>query len=452
MPDSLLWVASRVMRLSGAGPAVAHRLSLGLGCTSAIAWGEATTDGKLLHARNFDYHGVGVWPRTKAVIFHEPDEGRRYVSVGAAGVAMGGVTAMNDAGLTLTVHQHMFTDRTALGGTPIGLVGDIIMREASTLDDAVRILSSHRPIGCWTYLVADGARREVLCYEENPERSAVTRVDRAKGTFGYANIFLDAELGTTEVGFYGSYWRHNHGRYRRVHELLDERRGGLDAEGMARIIGDVGDPRCRLRDSMAMVLTVGSVVFSPEDQLVHVGTGEAPTCHGTWLPFSLATEDHAPERGTIEVVGDDGADGRTAFEHYRRAYVAYVDDQDVGAALRELSAASELAPEQPLYHFVGGVLALSAGRATDALGALDRALHIGHPDVERVAAFHLWRARALDLLGRRADARRDYRACLGHHADGPVHRAARRGLRRPFTERQTRRVHADLSLGDVISP
>ena len=55
------------MRLGRAGPAVAHRVALGLGCTSAIAWDDATADGKLPHARNFDYHGVSCWPDTASV-------------------------------------------------------------------------------------------------------------------------------------------------------------------------------------------------------------------------------------------------------------------------------------------------------------------------------------------------------------------------------------------------
>ena len=223
MPDALCWIASRAMQVKSPGPAVAHRLSLGLGCTSAMAWGGATTDGKLVHARNFDYHGVGCWPKTAAVIFHEPDAGQRYVSVAAAGVPLGGVTAMNEAGLSLTVHQHMFTAETRLGGTPIGLVGDIIMREAKSLADAEEILRRHRPIGCWTYQnIADGHNKEVLCWEENPERQVAIRSEPGQETFGYANIYLDPELGDTEVNMYGSYWRHNMGRHRRANQLLEE--------------------------------------------------------------------------------------------------------------------------------------------------------------------------------------------------------------------------------------
>jgi tetratricopeptide (TPR) repeat protein len=450
MPDSMMWLAARMMQLRGHGPAVAHRLALGLGCTSAIAWGDATTDGAMLHARNFDYHGVSSWPKTKTLIFHEPEAGQRYVSVAAAGVALGGITAMNESGLTLTVHQHMFTDRTTLGGVPIGAVGDIVMREAKNLDDAERILSSHTPIGCWTYLVTDGKSREVLCFEENPERRAARRMGGEGGTFGYANIYLDEELGKSEVNLYGSYWRHNLGRHQRAGELLEERRGHLDPQGLAEIIGHSGDPRCRIRDSIAMVMTVGSVVFRPEDGTVWVGTGEAPTSHGTFVPFSLEAMGHAPERGTLEVHQPDGA--RAAFESFRRAYVDYLDDGDARSAREHMRAACAHAPEQALYHSLRGLFAIALGDAKEAEAAFDRALALGHPDAERVASFHLWRGRARDLLDRRSAAIDDYRAAIGHHADPAVHHAAKKGLRRMFNSRAARRVHVDVALADVMHP
>ena len=240
MPDSLMWLAARLLGFRSVGPALHHRLAMGLGCTSAVAWGDATADGRLLHARNLDYHGVNSWPKTAAVIFHEPDDGQRYVSVAAAGVPLGGITAMNASGLTLTVHQHMFTDATRLGGTPIGFVGDLVMRHADSLEEAERILRAHTPIGCWTYLVTDGNRREVLCWEENPDRQVAHRVPQGEGTFSYTNIYIDPELGGTELDVYGSYWRHNQGRWARAKARLAEGRGSLDPTAMAGILADLG--------------------------------------------------------------------------------------------------------------------------------------------------------------------------------------------------------------------
>jgi Acyl-coenzyme A:6-aminopenicillanic acid acyl-transferase len=454
MPDSMVWLASRLMQIRRVGPAMHHRVGLGLGCTSAIAWGGATRDGRLLHARNFDYHGVAAWPRTQAVIFHEPDEGMKYVSVAAAGVALGGITAMNEAGLTLTVHQHMFTDRVKLGGTPIAVTGDVVMRKAETIDDAARILAEQTPIGCWTYVVTDGKRREVLCHEANPYRSA--RIDRGgagepSGTFGYANVYLDRELGDTELDLYGSYWRHNRARHERANALLAERAGAIDPEAMGAILADIGDGPCRVRGSIAMVLTVGSVVFRPEDGTLWVGNGEAPTSHNTFVPFSLRTMGHAPREHAFRA-RELSASERAAFEHFRRAYLAYVDDANVPRARREMAQACALEPRQSVYHALNGLLALNDGDPGMAATQLDEAIRLGHADEERVAAFYLWRARARDLVGRRTEALRDYRHVLGLRADRPVDAAARRGLARTYSMTRARRFHIDMSLGDVVSP
>ena len=462
LPDSLLWVASRVMQLKGVGPAMHHRLALGLGCTSAIAWNGATRDGKLLHARNFDYHGVACWPETTTVIFHEPDEGLRYVSVAAAGVLLGGVTAMNEAGLTLTVHQHMFTDRTALGGTPIGCVGDEIMRKAHDLDEAEAILRAQRPIGCWTYLVTDGHRREVMCWEENPERQALVRRGGAaeeglaaqapRETFGYANIYLDRELGDTEKNLYGSYWRNNLGRHRRAGQLLQQQAGGLDPDAMAAILADQGDGACRVAAAIGMVMTVGSVVFRPEDGVFWVGSGAAPTSQRPFVPFDLHGERHAPEHGTV--VGGVASDpvAAEAYEAYRRAYLAYFDDHDVPAARAHAERAAALEPSQPLWHALVGLLSLRLGDGAAAFPAFSRCLDLGHEHEERIASFHLWRGRAADLSGRREQGLRDYRAALGHHADPPVHRAATQGLKRPFDTRRALHIDVDLTYIDVVTP
>lgn len=451
MPDTLLWAASRLIELKVPGPAVIHRLSLGLGCTSAIAWGDATKDGKLLHARNLDYHGVSTWPQNAALLFHEPSEGLKYVSAASAGVGLGGVTAMNEAGLSLTVHQHMFTAEAALGGTPIGVVGDIVMRQASNLDEAEAIFARYRPIGCWTYLVTDGKNGEMLCWEESPTRHAHRRIGKRDGatTFGYANVYLDPELGRTEANLYGSYWRHNQARHRNANEKLAAQRGAIDEKVVAGVIGDRGLEACRLGEATAMVMTTTSVVLKPEDGLVWVGTGEAPTSRGDFACFSLATGDWVEERGSFRVEDGESPSARDAFEHYRRAYCAYVDDHDVRLARRECEEARRLAPREPLYHALVGLTSLELADASTAREAFDAALALGHPHEERRATFHLFRGRARDVLGDRRGAVDDYRACLALRADAPTHAAARMHCQKAWKHRA---FDVDFSLADVVAP
>ncbi|MCC6214752.1 MAG: hypothetical protein IT376_07770 [Polyangiaceae bacterium] len=444
MPETYLWLLGRVIALRG--PRLAPRAGAALlGCTSAAAWGDAVVDGRLLHGRNFDYQGVGAWDTEQAVVFHRPRDGQPYVSVSAAGVLFGGITAMNAAGLTLVVHQHMASDALELGGVPIGVAGDAVMRHARTLDDARRMLDDDRPSGCWTYVVASAREQAALCYETTPRGRAHRHV--GSGTFAYSNVFLDRELGRTERHLYPAHWRNNLARLRRADALLAERRGRIDADAIARILGDPGDGTCRFETAISLLMTVASVVFRPEDGRLWVATGRAPVANREYVAFDLPAE--GPADGVPPLTGGVLADtaAAAAFDAYRDAYAAYFDRGDPAEGRRQLARAAELAPVEPLYRYVAGLLALLDADPAGAASELDRAIQLGHPVPERRAAFHLWRGRARDRLGRRDDAVADYqRARLG---DEHVSRAAERGLARAW---RPRRFGVEFTLADVPIP
>lgn len=445
MPETYLWVLGRVLAVRR--PRLAPRSGVPLlGCTSALAWGDATRDGRLLHGRNFDYQGVGAWDTEQAVVFHRPKDGQPYVSVSSAGVLFGGFTAMNASGLSLVVHQHMASDALEIGGVPIGVAGDEIMRHARTLDDARRILDADVPNGCWTYLIASGREKAVLCYETTPKARA-HRIASDGGTFAYANVFLDRELGRTERHLYPSHWRNNLSRLSRADALLSAQKGSIDGDVIAGILGDPGGDGCRFESAISMLLTVGSVVFRPEDGLVWVATGRAPVSNRDYVAFELASE--GPREDLPPLTGGRQSDAAAvlAFDAYREAYSAYFDRGDVSEARRQLARAIEAKPNEALYHFVAALLALLAGEAALAESALDRALAIGHVSGARRASFHLWRGRARDAGGKRSQAVADYRAA--RDGDEYVRAAADRGVSRAW---KPRRFGVEFALADVPLP
>ena len=444
MPETYLWLLHQYKRIVRPAPAPRFGVPV-FGCTSALAWGDATTQGRLLHGRNFDYQGVGSWDREQAVVFHEPSGGQRYVSISAAGILLGGITAMNESGLTLVVHQHMAFDEMDLRGVPVGVVGDAIMRHARNLDDARRILDDHVPNAGWTYLIASAREKSVLCYEVSPSHRQWFLPEG--DTFAYSNIFLGKAFAGRETFFYPTYWRHNVGRYHRATELLEKSRGQIDESVIAAILGDTGDERCRFRDAIAMLMTVASVVFDPERGIVYVATGRAPVSNEPYVAFDLSSS--RPRKDLPKLVGGTRVDTarREAFRHYRDAYEACFHHDDRQAARRNLDLAIARDPKQPVYHFVAGLLALADGELVAARRHLDEAIALGHPDPERVAGFRLWRARVLDRLGERDAALGDYReAVVGDEA---VRAAAKKGLKRPWRGG----VPAiEWSFGEVVGP
>ncbi len=444
MPESYLWVLKLIMQLERPAPAPRYAVPL-MGCTSAMAWGDATKDGALLHGRNFDYQGVGAWDREQAVVFHKPSDGQPYVSVAAAGILFGGITAMNEAGLSLVVHQHMASKDLRLGGTPIGVTGDQIMRYAKNLDDARRILDEDTPNGCWTYVVGSAREQAALCYEITPRGRASFRID--DGSFGYSNIYLDPGLADSELHLYPSHWRNNTARFHRVRARLADARGSIDENEIASILGDRTDPHCRLRHAISMPMTVASVVFRPGDGLVYVASGRAPTSNREFVAFDLSREDVREDLPALVGGVPDDAAACDAFEAYLDAYQAYFNSSDTASARRYVARACELAPAEALYHFMNGLLALVDHDPAAAERSFDRAVELGHPDAERLAAFHLWRGRSRDVQGRRSSAIADYR--LVERADHAVERAALKGLRRPW---RPRRFGIEFALADVPAP
>ena len=72
----------------------------------------------MLHARNFDFPGVGLWDSGPVVVFCTPEKGLRYGFITTRGADAVGVSAFNEAGLTLTMHTR-FHSEVVLKGTGV---------------------------------------------------------------------------------------------------------------------------------------------------------------------------------------------------------------------------------------------------------------------------------------------------------------------------------------------
>lgn len=439
MPESWLWVIKRAMDMDP--PPVAPATG---GCTSALAWGAATDGGGLLHGRNFDYQGVGAWDAEQAVVFCRPDDGQPFVSVVAAGILFGGVTAMNASGLTLGIHQHMGCDAFKLGGTPTGIAGDDLIRHATDLDEAEAILDRYTPCGCWTYVVGSAREGAVLCYEVTPKGRAALRLDGE--TAAYSNAYRDPDMAVHERLLYPAHWRNSLCRLERTQALLEQHRGAIDGDVISSILGDMGEDGCHFERAIRMIVTTGSVVFAPDQDRLWVGTGAAPTSTRPYAAFSFSGQGPLPEAPAL-TGGVPEPSLAAAFDHYREAYLAMLDRHDAGEARRHLAKALDLQPTETLFHYLAGLLALREGDLPAARASLERAIELGHFERERVAALHLWLGRVLDAAGDRAGARREYG--LARRGSHRIREAAGRGLGKPW---RAKRFSIDFNFADVPTP
>ena len=104
-------------------------------CSTAIAWGDATADGELLFARNFDFPGVGVWDAAPAFIVCAPDRGQRYGFFATRGADAPVVTVVNEAGLVIAPHTRWHRGVDAGGGA---MIVDVVHDDRAPRRDARR--------------------------------------------------------------------------------------------------------------------------------------------------------------------------------------------------------------------------------------------------------------------------------------------------------------------------
>lgn len=436
LPDQFLWLVSLANRARRPGVAPT------LGCSSALALATRTAGEGLLHGRNLDYMGVGYWDAEPAILFYTPEQGQPYVSLSAAGIPFGGITAMNAAGLTLAVHQHLSCLNLKRGGVPIGIAGDAVMRRAESLAEAVRLLDDHPPTACWTYLIASAREQAVLVYETGG--SATRWFISRQPTLGYTNFYLDPELAAAETHFYPSQWRSNLGRYQTLQQRLGQPQN-LSAQDLAGLLGDAGGA-CRLAQPLAMLYTVSSAVMAPGRGLLYAAAGPAPVSRGHYWAFDLATGAPREDLAPLGPATEDAAEAE-AFAAYRRAYQSWFETGDSRAALQALELAATARPREALFAYMAALLALDLRLPDQAVHWLNKALGIGHAHAPRTAAFHLWRGRAHDLAGLRTAARQDYAAALAASPDPRVATGARAGRRSPW---RWRRLALDFNYADAL--
>lgn len=130
-----------------------QRLAAPGACSSFAVWGAASEDGRLLHARNFDLHGIGIWERTPTVVFCAPERGLRYGFVATRGADVPGVTAFNETGIVVAAHTRFHREVTFDGLGVIDL-GHLIASRATSLADAVAIASEQRIASSWGIVVS----------------------------------------------------------------------------------------------------------------------------------------------------------------------------------------------------------------------------------------------------------------------------------------------------------
>lgn len=426
--------------LHGALARMSHpRHRSGFACTGFSVPSRAADDGRHLHARNLD---ADLYSWNDSPVLYLMDEtadraGRhKYVAFGTAGLLYpGGISGINDAGIAASLHQ-LSTTRYRLkfdkGRADIApFVQQRILREASSLGDAVEIARSRQAFGAWVIFCSDAKSGQSRRIEFNGQDMRVGPV--SSSAMAQTNHFVHPDLverlfDENDAHFTPSFgkWLETRSRMAMVEEALAHgtsqtridlnwaidllasgRDGALlsvvkahnldaDACGVERAFGRVprkvygqlstivrGDPQRRPGGDEAW-MTVGDRL--PGCQSFHVGW------QIDWDVLDVRPVARDPVRRTSQYVRSGRANWERSLELYLAARVATVRPRDSKGGL--LMRASNDAERRANYRKAERLLSDAIG-----LAAKDGVVEV---------PYHYMRARIRHWLGQYRSARKDW--------------------------------------------
>lgn len=225
-----------------------------MACSSLIVLPERSASGKTLFGRNLDFFSPRQLYRYSILKIYDAEGKRhRFASIGFPGF-VGCLTGMNDAGLCLAVHEVHFTNdgspMYAPNAIPYAMTMRQIMENCSTVEEAIAHLKKTPRTTLLNIALCD--RKRAVVAEITP-KSVVVR-EAENGLCACTNHFRTPELRVFVIS--------------RRHEKL------LEAEQIPKI--DVPTLQEKLDEVNLGFLTIQSVVFEPEDLVIHLATGFPP--------------------------------------------------------------------------------------------------------------------------------------------------------------------------------
>jgi hypothetical protein len=409
---------SELLQVSVKQQVPSEDLDAGGGCTGFAVSGPATRDGELLHGKNTDYKGTGVWDRFPVLILSKPADGLAYVRGTSAGLIKCN-TCMNERGITLGGHFLFSTDAVA-DGVAFTVLENEIMRRAASLREAISIVEDGPRAGAFAFIVSDGKTSEAVALECT--RAEVSQRWISDGAVSMSNVCTASEgQKQRDILLRASVGRNPLSRWHRIGDLIAEHHGAIDLDLALGFLGDHYDEASgRERGaahSIASIASVTSILLRPERREIWMGVGPVPAANNPFLGFDCRAA--LGGEGEPEFLGERpgnpfGEDARLrAVRRYAEAASLYDHHPDeVDAIFDLLHQALEIDPEEPAYPRMIARLHLRANRPDPAEAMLRRALAIPAQGPSELAEAWLLLGYGYDLGSAREAALDAYRQVL----------------------------------------
>lgn len=310
------------------------------GCTS-IARKEGS---RFFYGRNLDFAGAGIWDKHPLMTIVLPPEGSgelKHIAFGAHGAHFGGITGVNEAGISFAVHQN-YMKAAGLSGVPMFMIGELVLREAKSLAEAEAILRKYRPAPVWTFVVTDLKTGEAMAVETSQEHFAVRKME--SGVFSQTNHIMHQEVREDEFISLGTKLNSIH-RMKLAMDMLEKLRGpAVNAESFANILAYQEDKAGQLSayHDILKAHTIQTVLLGARNgtpEKVYLSADAAPTAGGVFNAFdwnALWTPAKAPRAYEVVDLTRTPATKRERQREISQAFHAYFDQHDFESAAKFL--------------------------------------------------------------------------------------------------------------------
>jgi hypothetical protein len=407
-------------------------------CTDFAIGPSGTESGGYVIGRNTDYPLNGSFDRFPTVIYYHPTDGtQRSMAVTSAGLHMAGVVGFNESGIFIGVHT-IPTTQVSKKGNPVFGVGQYVLRNARSFDEAVAIFKKMKPAAGWTYTLVSTRERRSGSVELTNQNIAVR--ETTGGVHIQTNHFKTPEMQGANLDLNASINEDTRARYIRAEQLIAEMPGKMDPDYAVRILSDKFDPFNHETRGLANVIaahtTLTSAVFDTGAGHVFVASGTAPVSTTPYVELPLINgfdpdKFGAEDFGVIENSSyhRDFPQESQAEQLYIQAKTAFESDIDPKKSSQILSDVIAMDPKNAAYYFVRGIITLKAHNVADAEQTFTACTKLPYEHYRLACHYYLGRIAA--DRGDRAEAEAAFKIVLDQavpEVEAPLIRAARSSL------------------------
>lgn len=255
-----------------------------VGCTSFSVWGSNTSDGKLIHARNFDFHIGDEFSRDKIMAFYAPDKGFKFAMVTWGGM-IGTISGMNEKGIVVTVNAAK-SKLPLTSSTPITILVRNILQYSDNLHKAKQIVTDGKIFVSESFHISCGEQNNSVLVEKTPYKTAFYEPSEQ---LVCTNHFQSSEL----KGEFSNIKQINESssvrRFHRVEELLKEHKI-LNIEKTVEILRDnkgLNNAEIGNGNELAInqLIAHHSIIFKPAELKMWISAG--PYGLGEFVCYNL---------------------------------------------------------------------------------------------------------------------------------------------------------------------